>query len=80
MPVINKRIISGIHAPVVPLTEQIAILKVKAAIDRRIDSELLALAKLREQKSGLMDDLLTGRVRVTPLLESVQQAAAQTGA
>lgn len=77
MPVINKRIISGIHAPVVPLTEQIAILKVKAAIDRRIDSEHLALAKLREQKSGLMDDLLTGRVRVTPLLESVQQAAAQ---
>ncbi|MOA25448.1 hypothetical protein D3C78_1461730 [compost metagenome] len=80
MPVINKRIISGIHAPIVPLAEQIAILKVKAAIDQRVDSELLALAKLQEQKSGLMDDLLTGRVRVTPLLESVQQPAAQTGA
>ena len=30
-------------------------------------------------KIGLMDDLLTGRVRVTPLLESVQQPVGQTG-
>jgi type I restriction enzyme S subunit len=28
------------------------------------------LSKLREAKAGLMDDLLTGRVRVTPLLEA----------
>ncbi|WP_178114765.1 restriction endonuclease subunit S [Pseudomonas saliphila] len=33
------------------------------------------LEKLRQQKSGLMDDLLTGRVRVTLLLESLQQAS-----
>lgn len=38
-------------------------------IQRRIDSEQLSLDKLRLQKSGLMDDLLTGRVRVTHLLE-----------
>jgi hypothetical protein len=29
----------------------------------------LETAKLKTLKSGLMDDLLTGRVRVTPLLE-----------
>ncbi len=32
--------------------------------------EFKKMRKARELKSGLMDDLLTGRVRVTPLLES----------
>lgn len=45
--------------------------------EQRLESESLSVAKLRLAKAGLMDDLLTGRVRVTPLLESVQQAAAQ---
>jgi type I restriction enzyme, S subunit len=35
---------------------------------QRMDHELADLAKLRQQKLGLMEDLLTGRVRVTPLL------------
>ncbi|TVT67640.1 MAG: restriction endonuclease subunit S [Pseudomonas sp.] len=47
--------------------------------ERRLESESLSVAKLRLAKAGLLDDLLTGRVRVTPLLESVQQAATQTG-
>lgn len=38
------------------------------AMDARLTIEEEQLAKLRVQKSGLMDDLLTGRVRVTPLL------------
>jgi type I restriction enzyme S subunit len=38
-------------------------------IQASIDLELETVAKLRSQKSALMDDLLTGRVRVTPLLE-----------
>jgi len=50
------------------------------SLEQRLESESLSAAKLRLAKAGLMDDLLTGRVRVTPLLESVQQAAAQTGA
>ncbi len=37
-------------------------------IDKRIQNATTESAKLRELKSGLMDDLLTGRVRVTPLL------------
>jgi type I restriction enzyme, S subunit len=36
----------------------------------RIDAESSNCAGLRKLKSGLMDDLLTGRVRVTPLLEA----------
>jgi type I restriction enzyme S subunit len=39
------------------------------AIETRLKQEEQTLRKLRSQKSGLMDDLLTGRVRVTPLLE-----------
>jgi type I restriction enzyme S subunit len=38
-------------------------------IDDRIQNASTASSKLRELKAGLMDDLLTGRVRVTPLLE-----------
>lgn len=49
-------------------------------IDNRIHNTMSEAKKLSKLKSGLMDDLLTGRVRVTPLLESVQQAAAPTGA
>jgi type I restriction enzyme, S subunit len=40
------------------------------SINARWDSELLTLEKLKLEKAGLMDDLLTGRVRVTPLLET----------
>jgi len=38
-------------------------------ISKRIDLEVDTFEKLQAEKSGLMDDLLTGRVRVTPLLE-----------
>lgn len=37
-------------------------------IDNRIQNAMTETKKLSELKSGLMDDLLTGRVRVTPLL------------
>ena len=39
-------------------------------VSNKIDLEVDALAKMQAEKSGLMDDLLTGRVRVTPLLEA----------
>lgn len=50
------------------------------ALQARLEAEQLAVKKLLQEKSGLMDDLLTGRVRVTPLLESMQQSAAPTEA
>lgn len=37
-------------------------------ISKRIDLEVDSFAKMEAEKVGLMDDLLTGRVRVTPLL------------
>lgn len=39
------------------------------ALDELIRSELLKLSKLRQQKHGLMHDLLTGRVRVSELTD-----------
>ena len=42
-------------------------------IDNRVLNAATESAKLRELKSGLMDDLLTGRVRVTALLNAELQ-------
>ncbi|WP_338724134.1 restriction endonuclease subunit S [Pseudomonas tolaasii] len=62
-----------IAAPV-EINEQREIGKRLAAIDMQLQSEQQYLAKAQAKKSGLMDDLLTGRIRVTPLLaEPVQQ-------
>lgn len=41
--------------------------------DCRLHEEQIKLDKLRSQKIGLMDDLLTGRVRATPLLAQADQ-------
>jgi type I restriction enzyme S subunit len=62
-----------IAAPV-EINEQREIGKRLAAIDMQLQSEQQYLAKTHAKKSGLMNDLLTGRVRVTPLLaEAAQQ-------
>lgn len=50
------------------LREQELISEMAHPIEARIVSEECIASKLRTLKSGLMDDLLTGRVRVTPLL------------
>lgn len=50
------------------LGEQRAILERTRAVDAEIGKNAAMLDKLRLQKFGLMDDLLTGRVPVTPLL------------
>lgn len=52
------------------LSEQLAIVDAVASASNRIERESAKSHKLRLQKSGLMEDLLTGRVRVTPLLEA----------
>jgi type I restriction enzyme S subunit len=53
-----------------PLHEQDAILTRMASLEKRIAIEEASALKLATQRSGLMDDLLTGRVRVTPLLQA----------
>ncbi|WP_277373131.1 restriction endonuclease subunit S [Pseudomonas sp. AA-38] len=60
--------------------EQDAIAERYNAIQARLEAEQIAVNKLCQKKLSLMDDLLTGRVRVTPLLESMLQTTAPTGA
>lgn len=72
--------IKSCHVARPKLQEQNIAAQQIATADARLKREEANLLKQRQTKSGLMDDLLTGRVRVTPLLESVQQAAAPTGA
>lgn len=52
-----------------PKTEQREIVEKFMSARNRLAAEHRLLEKLRLQKSGLMDDLLTGRVPVTPLLD-----------
>ncbi|MBF58270.1 restriction endonuclease subunit S [Halomonas sp. FeN2] len=58
--------------PIPALHEQIAINERIRSLDENISAEKRALSEASDLKKGLMDDLLTGRVRVTPLLEQAQ--------
>ena len=53
--------------------EQGVVAAIMMDAEQTIRRHLVELGKLRELKTGLMDDLLTGRVRVTPLLEGASQ-------
>lgn len=67
---INRQGICSIELPLPPWEEQLAAdARIKTLVDQ-LKHEAEALSKYRAQKAGLMDDLLTGRVRVTSLLEA----------
>lgn len=61
---INQPALSRIPCPIPPRPEQEAILESVASFSSRISTESQLLAKLKWMKSGMMSDLLTGRVRV----------------
>ena len=65
---IGGRIVCGLVTALPRGPEQGRILSCLAAGDSRLGTEVEKAEVLRDIKSGLMDDLLTGRVRVTPLL------------
>jgi len=68
MTTISQDGIASLKCPVPPLPEQRAAFEQVKTLEDRIENELSVLKKIRHEKAGLMDDLLTGRVRVTPLL------------
>ena len=69
MMAIRSETLRSLLLPVPSRDEQRAIEARLQQVSNRIDTEKAALAKMQLEKSGLMNDLLTGRVRVTPLLE-----------
>lgn len=68
MSAIRSETIRSTQLPVPPREEQEAIEAILLELSNRLHEEEKMLDKLRLQKSGMMDDLLTGRVPVTPLL------------
>jgi type I restriction enzyme S subunit len=77
---INLRDVRRIPVAVAPFNEAKQIADRLDEHEARLISENQALAKLKLAKSGLMDDLLTGRVRVTPLLERAGELLPAGGA
>ncbi|MCK7545180.1 restriction endonuclease subunit S [Marinobacter bryozoorum] len=66
---INLQDLRPLKIPFPGQSEQQQIAEAYESIAQRIARETHCLTKLSSQKTGLMDDLLTGRVRVTPLLK-----------
>jgi len=65
---INRTKLNRLGVAVPKSEEQYQIVSSEQAISFRLNHECSVLEKLAAEKSALMDDLLTGRVRVTPLL------------
>ncbi len=65
---INLGNLRRIEIAVPPVAEQKQVVERVAVAQLQIESTVQLLQKLRHEKAGLMDDLLTGRVRVMPLL------------
>jgi type I restriction enzyme S subunit len=59
----------NLELPLPPLSEQKRIAEILSQIDQAIEKEEKYKQKLERLKKGLMEDLLTGKVRVNKLLE-----------
>lgn len=68
MAAIRSETLRSTLLPTPPRGEQRLMEQRMREISTRIDLEAESLEKMRAEKLALMDDLLTGRVRVTPLL------------
>jgi len=71
-PVLNIGMVNRLISIHPGLTEQNKIIRHMDCITQIINIEINYLEEKSSTKAGLMDDLLTGRVRVTPLLEQTK--------
>lgn len=67
---ISSAIVSGLVVAIPSSAEQVEIIHRLDALLQKLKSEREVLDSMMAIKIGLMDDLLTGRVRVTPLLDN----------
>jgi type I restriction enzyme S subunit len=68
-PLMTQTIIYRIQIPLPPLLEQQRIAEILSQIDKTIEKEEQYKKKLERLKQGLMEDLLTGKVRVNHLIK-----------
>jgi len=66
---ITKNTFKEIYIPIPPLPEQKRIAEILSQIDNTIEKEEAYKQKLECIKKGLMEDLLTGKVRVNKLIK-----------
>ena len=66
---LNQAILRSILLPLPPLPEQQLIADVLSQVDEVIEKEIQYKEKLERIKEGLMEDLLTGKVRVNNLIK-----------
>lgn len=71
-PGLNLESLRNIRIPEPPCAESEEIIARVALLNKRVEDEVSLAGQLHSVKAGLMDDLLTGRVRVTALLENTQ--------
>ena len=64
VPTLNRNFVHPVLVAVPPVAEQRRIIAVLDAYDGKANRDIEHLKELRFLKQGLMDDLLTGRVRV----------------
>jgi len=67
-PLITQSLINNLHISLPPLPEQQRIAEILSQTDQTIEKEQQYKEKLQKIKQGLMQDLLTGKVRVNHLL------------
>lgn len=72
MPVLSAGIIRSLSIPIVDIEEQRRIALALQAVDKCKNGVIKESAKLRSLKTALMQDLLTGKVRVTALMENIE--------
>jgi type I restriction enzyme S subunit len=72
---INLQDLRPLRVPLPLKSEQDEIANRYDVLEKRISDEEAILFKLMKEKSGLMDDLLTGRVRVSSLLQPEASSA-----
>ena len=63
-PNLSKQMVDGMVLPIAPIKEQNQIAKILTTQDKKIEIEEITLSKLKDLKKGLMNGLLSGKVRV----------------
>ncbi|WP_127557750.1 restriction endonuclease subunit S [Saccharospirillum alexandrii] len=71
-PGLNLESLRNIRIPAPSNTESEEIIARVALLNKRVEDEVSLVGQLHSVKAGLMDDLLTGRVRVTSLLDTAK--------